>query len=63
MPTLRPLVNGRDISVALGVKTGPWMNKAIELIIGWQLRNPGNTDRDSALQIVLSKREELGLKE
>ena len=57
--SLRPLINGRDISATLGVKAGPWMNRAIEMVIAWQLRNPGRSDGDGAMDEIINRREEL----
>ncbi|OAX85159.1 hypothetical protein ACJ72_00461 [Emergomyces africanus] len=59
--SIRTPINGRDIIDALGVKTGPWMTRAMEMVIEWQLRNPDDTSKDAAINEVLKRRNELGL--
>ncbi|KKZ67627.1 hypothetical protein EMCG_06687 [[Emmonsia] crescens] len=59
--SLRTPINGRDIINALGLKTGPWMTKAMEMVIEWQLRNPEETSKEAAINEVRRRRDELGL--
>ena len=56
---LKPLINGRDLTNALDVKQGPWVTQALEMVIGWQLRNPNRTDTEGPTEEVLSRKEEL----
>ena len=38
---LRPLIDGNDIKEGLGCPVGgPWMQKATNMVIEWQFRNP-----------------------
>ena len=73
---LKPLVNGKELSTALNDgKTGPWVSKALEMVIRWQLRNPEETFSNESpeeiksrikgaiIEEVGSKRKELGLVE
>ncbi|PGH23721.1 hypothetical protein AJ80_02149 [Polytolypa hystricis UAMH7299] len=50
---LRPLANGRELGAALGVKAGPWMMRALEMVIEWQLKNPDISDTDMAIAEVI----------
>ncbi|EGE81284.1 Poly(A) polymerase [Blastomyces dermatitidis ATCC 18188] len=59
--SLRSPINGRDIINALGVKTGPWMSKAVDMVIEWQLRNPDEASKEAAINEVLRRKDELGL--
>ncbi|TQB76719.1 CCA tRNA nucleotidyltransferase, mitochondrial [Monascus purpureus] len=58
---MKPIVNGSEISEALGVKSGPWMSKALDIVIKWQLLHPDITEKEKALQELSSRRAELGL--
>ena len=58
---MRPIVNGSEISKALKVKSGPWMSKALEMMIDWQLLHPEITEKGKALQELCNRRTELGL--
>ncbi|TVY64215.1 CCA tRNA nucleotidyltransferase [Lachnellula suecica] len=59
-PSLRLLVNGDDLKEALGgIKPGMWMKPALDVCIEWQLRNPGNEDKEAAMNEVKMKRNEL----
>lgn len=59
--SLKPLVDGRQLSQALGVKPGKWMSAALDVCIAWQLRNPGKTDPAGAVEEVRQRKEELGI--
>ena len=52
---MRPLIDGDCIAKAVGRDRGPWMKEAIEVVIRWQLRNPGKADSLSALAEVISR--------
>ncbi|PGH02452.1 hypothetical protein GX51_04620 [Blastomyces parvus] len=56
--SLQPPINGRDIMNALGVKTGPWMTKAMDMVIEWQLRNPDEASKEAAINEVLRRKDE-----
>lgn len=58
---IRPLANGKDVSKALGVKPGPWMARALEIIVEWQIRNPERSDIEGAFAEVTRRKEELPL--
>lgn len=58
---IKPVVNGSEISRALGAKTGPWMSKALDMVIKWQLLHPEITEKEEALQALLDRKAELGL--
>ena len=61
---LKPLVDGNQISQAFGgVKKGPWMKKAMDIAMEWQLRNPEATDSKLGLQEVVDRKKELGFGE
>ncbi|KMU78011.1 tRNA nucleotidyltransferase [Coccidioides immitis RMSCC 3703] len=58
---LRPLANGHQLASALGAMPGPWMSKALEMVIEWQLRNPERDDGDGAIAEVKRRADELDL--
>jgi len=60
-PNLKRLVDGRQLSTALGAKPGKWMTKAMDVAMEWQLRNPGVTDPAGAVEAVRERRDELGI--
>lgn len=45
---------------ALGGKKGPWMSKATQMVLEWQLLNP-HTDKEATLAEIERRRTELGL--
>lgn len=59
MTSLKPLLNGRDLKDALGVKQGPWVTHALEMVINWQLRNPTRSDKEGPMQEVIGRKDEL----
>jgi len=59
--SLKSLVNGTQLSKALKAKPGPWMTKALEVVIEWQLRNPKSDDAEEAIAEVRRRKEEIGL--
>ncbi|KAI9851859.1 MAG: CCA tRNA nucleotidyltransferase, mitochondrial [Thelocarpon superellum] len=42
--SLKPLMDGKQLAQALGLKSGPWMKEGLEQVMAWQLRNPGVQD-------------------
>ncbi|KAL4939303.1 hypothetical protein BDV06DRAFT_214427 [Aspergillus oleicola] len=56
---LKPIVNGGEIMGAFGGKKGPWLSKALEMVMQWQLLHPDVQDKQKALDDLLSRREEL----
>lgn len=56
---LKPLVNGTRLASALKTKPGPWMKTALDMVLAWQLRNPGIIDTQGALEEVERHRETL----
>ncbi|MDI1486319.1 MAG: CCA tRNA nucleotidyltransferase, mitochondrial [Ramalina farinacea] len=61
---LKQLVDGNQISQAFGgVKKGPWMKKAMDIAMEWQLRSPEATDPKLGLQEVVDRKKELGFGE
>ncbi|KAJ5102156.1 Protein of unknown function DUF2454 [Penicillium alfredii] len=57
---LRPIVNGDEIMKALDTKKGPWMSKAVSMVVEWQLLHPEIADKAQALEAISSRRAELG---
>lgn len=60
-PSIRPLIDGHQLSKALGIKSGRWMSPAMDVCMEWQLRNPEETEPAGAVEAVLSLRETLGI--
>ncbi|KAK3182058.1 CCA tRNA nucleotidyltransferase, mitochondrial [Lecanicillium sp. MT-2017a] len=60
-PTLKRMLDGRDLAKALGVKPGRWTGQALDVCVAWQLRNPGETDPAGAIEEVQKQRMELGI--
>lgn len=59
-PAEKSIIDGTSLSKALGgVKPGMWMKPTLEVIMAWQLRNPGVKDPAGAIEEVESRREEL----
>jgi tRNA nucleotidyltransferase/poly(A) polymerase len=58
---LKPVVNGDEIMESLGAKKGPWMGKAVNMSLEWQLLHPDITDKQKALEEIVGRRAELGL--
>ena len=56
-------MKGDQLLEALGqnIKKGPWMAKAMEIAMEWQLRNPDRTDPTGAIAEVKARKEELGI--
>lgn len=60
-PTLKRLLDGRSLALALGTKPGKWTGRALDVCMEWQLRNPHECDPSGAVAEVQSRRDELGL--
>lgn len=58
---LKPMVHGNQLTKALGAKSGPWLSKALDITVEWQLRNPEATDPTGAIAEVVERRKELGV--
>jgi tRNA nucleotidyltransferase (CCA-adding enzyme) len=48
----KPLLKGTDLAKVLNTKPGPWMKDALDVVMAWQLRNPGSTDSAAAIEAV-----------
>ncbi|KAE8363391.1 hypothetical protein BDV27DRAFT_158866 [Aspergillus caelatus] len=59
---MKPIVNGVEIAQNLASPKGPWMSKALDMVIKWQLLHPEITDKAKALEEVSSRREELDIR-
>lgn len=55
----KPLIDGKALAKALDTRPGPWMTDALDVVMAWQLRNPGQTDPEEAIAEVRRKRGEL----
>jgi tRNA nucleotidyltransferase (CCA-adding enzyme) len=56
---MRPILDGSQIMKALGMKSGPWLAKAQDMLIRWQLLHPEITDRQIAVDFLMTKKDEL----
>lgn len=60
-PSLKRLLDGRQLAQALGTKPGKWTGQALEICVAWQLRNPKEEDPSGAVEEVRRRKEELGI--
>ncbi|KAL6700234.1 poly A polymerase C-terminal region-like protein [Trichoderma pleuroticola] len=60
-PNLKRIIDGRALAKALGISPGIWTGRALDICMAWQLRNPGETNPDGAVQAVRDKSQELGI--
>ncbi|KAJ9354377.1 hypothetical protein DTO027B9_4720 [Paecilomyces variotii] len=60
---LKPIVNGGEIMAGLGATKGPWMSKALEMVIKWQLLHPEISDKEKALEMLQERKSELDFKQ
>lgn len=60
-PQLKRLIDGRQLSAALGIKPGKWMAAAMDVCVAWQFRNPDEEDPAGAVEEVRLRAEELGI--
>ncbi|KAE8355246.1 hypothetical protein BDV28DRAFT_146330 [Aspergillus coremiiformis] len=58
---MKPIVNGGEIIQHFGASKGPWMSKALAMVIKWQLLHPEITDKEKALEALTDRKEELGI--
>ncbi|KAL8833789.1 MAG: hypothetical protein Q9170_004082 [Blastenia crenularia] len=58
---LKPLVRGDKLSKALGLKSGPWTKKALDIVVAWQLANPDERNAEAAIAEVSGRKKELGI--
>nr|POF03491.1 cca trna nucleotidyltransferase, mitochondrial [Quercus suber] len=56
---LKPLIDGTSLAKALNTAPGPWMKDALDVVMAWQLRNPGATDSTLAIAEVKQAKGEL----
>jgi tRNA nucleotidyltransferase (CCA-adding enzyme) len=59
--TLRPIVKGDEIVKALGAVKGPWMSKATDMVIEYQLRQPESSEKEKVLEELRRRKDELEL--
>ncbi|AGO13978.1 AaceriAGR118Wp [[Ashbya] aceris (nom. inval.)] len=45
---LRPMIDGNRLVKLLGMKGGPWMSRAMSMMVEWQLENPNGTPDELA---------------
>ncbi|KAH8594489.1 hypothetical protein B0O99DRAFT_625062 [Bisporella sp. PMI_857] len=57
--TERYPLTGNDLTKALNQKPGIWVQKALDICMRWQLRNPGNKNISEAIEEVRKQLEEL----
>ncbi|KAK4221629.1 putative mitochondrial precursor of tRNA nucleotidyltransferase [Podospora fimiseda] len=62
VPSLKRLIDGKQLSEALGVKPGKWTGEALEVVMAWQLINPGVEDPAGAVEEVRKRKDELRIK-
>lgn len=46
------MLDGKQLAKALAIKPGPWMKDALDVVMAWQLRNPGQKDTEGAIEEV-----------
>ncbi|GAB7343287.1 hypothetical protein MBLNU457_1341t2 [Dothideomycetes sp. NU457] len=49
---VKPLIDGKALAKALQTPPGVWMKAALDVVMAWQLRNPGKTSADGAIEEV-----------
>ncbi|EOD43557.1 putative trna nucleotidyltransferase protein [Neofusicoccum parvum UCRNP2] len=54
---LKPLLDGKALAKALDTPPGPWMKSALDVVMAWQLRNPGVIDPTEAIEEVRVQRQ------
>ncbi|KAF4988175.1 hypothetical protein FGRMN_9920 [Fusarium graminum] len=60
-PSLKAILNGRELALALGTKAGKWTGQALEVVLAWQFRHPDEIDPAGAIEEVQQRRKELGI--
>lgn len=56
---MKPLIDGKSLASALSTSPGRWMKEALEVVVAYQLRNPGSANIGAAIEEV-GKNLELG---
>ena len=56
--TRTPMINGKKMAEVLQTKTGPWMKRALNLVMAWELDNPDG-GREDAIEMVKQKRDDI----
>jgi tRNA nucleotidyltransferase/poly(A) polymerase len=59
--TTKRIIDGKELSKALGARPGVWMAPALDVVMAWQFRNPDMTDPKGAIDEVRQRAEELGI--
>lgn len=49
---IKPLIDGNALRKALNLSPGPWMKDALDIVVAWQMRNPGVEDPQEAINAV-----------
>ncbi|KAL4903245.1 hypothetical protein BDW74DRAFT_169126 [Aspergillus multicolor] len=57
---LKHIVKGDEVMKEFGGKKGPWVSKALKLVIDWQLLHPDSQDKQELFKFLETKREEIG---
>lgn len=52
------LLSGTELAKALGLKPGPWMKDALDVVMAWQLCHPEITDPAGAIEAVKASKKE-----
>ena len=55
---MKPIVDGKQVSKALNVKSGPWMKKALDIAMAWQLRNPDESSPKGCIDEIIQRKKE-----
>ncbi|PBP21892.1 poly A polymerase head domain-containing protein [Diplocarpon rosae] len=59
-PNFKSIIDGKQLCKELGgIKPGAWMKTALEMVMEWQLRNPGVQDYQEVIEGLKRRREEL----
>ncbi|KAK1061374.1 CCA tRNA nucleotidyltransferase, mitochondrial [Friedmanniomyces endolithicus] len=58
--TLKPLLDGKMLAKALNTPPGIWMKDALDVVMAWQLRHPGITDPQAAIEEVKQQQQKQG---
>lgn len=59
---MKTVVDGKQLMQAFGKKSGgPWMVAALNMVMEWQLRNPGNNKPEEAIAEVKERSKGLGI--
>jgi hypothetical protein len=60
--SVRPFMDGNSVREALDVPKGPGIARAMELVVEWQVRNPGNQEVKEAISWLAERKGELDVK-